>query len=294
MQMYYYKGPSPNFGDELNAWMWPRLLPDFFDGRANEIFLGIGSILFDFHPQHSRKIVFGAGYGGYTAPPRIDDSWDFYFVRGPLTARAIGVDEKLGVGDAAILLRSCIEERPAKRYKASFMPHWESTFDGDWRAACAAAHLHYIDPCAPVETVLDEILASELVVTEAMHGAIVSDALRVPWVAARPIQRQHHLKWQDWADALQLDLRPLPLQPSTGLEAAMHWLPGGRQMTARLRRRAQFLKPAGAEFFRDGAARSLRELATAEPSLSRDSVIEHAHHVMLDQLYALKLCCAKH
>lgn len=69
-----------------------------------------------------------------------------------------------------------------------------------------------------------------------MHGAIVSDALRVPWVAARPIQRQHHLKWQDWADALQLDLRPLPPQPSTGLEAAMHWLRGVRQMTSRLRR----------------------------------------------------------
>lgn len=86
MQMYHYRGASPNFGDELNVWMWPRLLPDFFDGSANELFLCIGSILFDFHPQNSRKIVFGAGYGGYTAPPQIDDSWDFYFVRGLLTS----------------------------------------------------------------------------------------------------------------------------------------------------------------------------------------------------------------
>ncbi|MFT3735058.1 MAG: polysaccharide pyruvyl transferase family protein [Rhodocyclaceae bacterium] len=288
MKLYYYKGHTPNFGDELNTWMWPRLLPDFFDGHDNELFLGIGSILFDFHPPGARKIVFGAGYGGYTAPPKLDARWDMYFVRGPITARAIGVDDALGVGDAAILLRSCVSQRPAQRYKASFMPHWESTFDGRWQEVCAAAGLHYIDPCADVEQVLDEIQASGVVVTEAMHGAIVADALRVPWVPARPIQRQHRLKWLDWALALRLDLHPLPLQPSTGLEAAMSWFPGGRLTAARLRRRAQFLKPAAADYFHDTAARSLQELASAPPSLSRDEVISNAHQIMLDQLGVLQ------
>lgn len=288
MKMYYFKGPSTNFGDELNVWLWPRLLPNFFDEQEDHIFLGIGSTLFDSLPLAAHKIVFGAGYGGYTAPPKIDGNWDFYFVRGPLTARAIGVDAALGVGDAAILLRSCVTARPQKRFKTSFMPHWESLFDGDWSAVCSEAGVHLIDPGAPVETVLEEILASELVVTEAMHGAIVSDALRVPWVPARPVQFQHRYKWFDWAYALEIELRPQTLLPSNGLEAAMSRLSVGKKGAARLRRRGQFLKSAAAPYFREKAARSLQTLAAEEPTLSRDAVIARAHRIMLEKLDVLK------
>jgi succinoglycan biosynthesis protein ExoV len=285
--MYYYKGSPPNFGDELNGWMWPRLLPDFFDENEGEIFLGIGSILFDFHPPDLKKIVFGAGYGGYTPPPKMDSSWIVYFVRGPITARAIGLDESLGIGDAAILLRSCISVKPEKLFKASFMPHWESVFDGDWEAVCDQAGVHFINPCAPVEEILDAILASEVIVTEAMHGAIVADALRVPWVPARPIQAQHHRKWFDWAGALQLELHPRPLAPSNGFEGAMSLLRGSRKNAERLRRRGQFLKSVAAPIFLDAAAASLRRLACAVPTLSRDAAIESAHGRMLEQLEAL-------
>lgn len=286
MKMYYYKGSPPNFGDELNGWMWPRLLPGFFDENEEQIFLGIGSILFDFHSPKSTKIVFGAGYGGYTPPPKMDDSWIIYFVRGPITARAIGLDESMGIGDAAILLRSCITAAPEKQFRASFMPHWESVLDGEWEAVCAEAGLHFINPCAPVEQVLEDILSSELIVTEAMHGAIVADALRVPWVPARPIQRQHHRKWFDWADALQLELHPRPLAPSNGLEAAMSLL-RARKNTERLRRRGQILKTIATPLFFDMAASSLRRLAVAVPNLSRDAAIESAHGRMLERLDVL-------
>lgn len=288
MKMYYFRGSPPNFGDELNRWLWPRLLPGFFDGKEDRIFLGIGSILFDFHPPGSRKIVFGAGYGGYTPLPRIDANWDIYFVRGPMTARAIGVSEALGVGDAAILLRSCIGERPPKYFSASFMPHWESVGDGEWAAICAEAGLHFIDPRAPVEEVLNAILSSDVVVTEAMHGAIVADALRVPWVPVRPIQPQHRRKWLDWASALQLELRPMRLSPSNGLEAATSLLGGTGKSAMRLRRYGRVLKSVAAPYFHERAATSLRRLAGADPTLSRDSVIERAHGIMLERLEMLR------
>jgi succinoglycan biosynthesis protein ExoV len=243
--------------------------------------------LFDFHSPAAKKIVFGAGYGGYTPPPKMDQSWDIYFVRGPMTARAIGVDEALGVGDAAILLRSCIKTSSQKLFKVSFMPHWESVFDGEWEAVCAAAGVHFINPCAPVEAVLDDIQASEMLITEAMHGAIVADALRVPWIPVRPIQSQHHQKWFDWAGALQLELHPLTLAPSNGLEAVMSLLRGSGKNAARLRRRGQILKSAAAPYFFDSAAASLRRLATANPNLSRDAAIDRAHSRMLEQLDVL-------
>jgi hypothetical protein len=126
LKLYYFKGKTAsNFGDELNTWLWPQLLPGMFDDDPDALFLGIGSVLFDFFPSQQQKIVFGSGYGGYTAKPVIDDSWKVYFVRGRLTAEALGLDARLGIGDAAILLRSCTLPTVAKRYRASFMPHWK-------------------------------------------------------------------------------------------------------------------------------------------------------------------------
>lgn len=283
MKLYYYRGDRPNFGDDLNAWMWPRVLPGVWDDNEDVIFLGIGSILFDFFPKEAKKIVFGPGYGGYTPLPVIDENWKFYFVRGKQTAKAVNVDPSLGIGDAAILLRSCITERPAKRHKVSFMPHWESTLFGDWKKACELASINYIDPTLTVEETLQAILESELVVTEAMHGAIVSDALRVPWVAVTPIQTRHHMKWQDWASALDLSFKSHPLGASTMLEQAMQWAEGNDNISWKLRRRGNFLRGVVPNMFAERAAKQLIGLSKQPATMSRDSMIESSHQQMLEK-----------
>ncbi|UZD55661.1 polysaccharide pyruvyl transferase family protein [Caldimonas aquatica] len=289
MKLYYYRCSQPNFGDELNAWMWPRLLPDMFDDREDEIFLGIGSILFPSFPARSRKIVFGAGYGGYTAAPKLDANWTVYFVRGHHTARALGLPEAKAVGDAAILLRSCLGPAAAnKRYQASFIPHWESARDGSWDAVCQVAGIHYIDPRRPVDDVLEQIRASEVVVAEAMHGAIVSDALRVPWVPARPVQGDHRMKWFDWASALEIDLRPHLLPASNLLEAALAAARGDAIRVRRVRRYGQGLRRVLPGYMIERAAARLAQLARAEPCLSSERAICSAHQKMLEHLDALR------
>ena len=40
-KMFFYDGKS-NFGDELNPWLWPKLLGSRLDEDESEIFLGIG------------------------------------------------------------------------------------------------------------------------------------------------------------------------------------------------------------------------------------------------------------
>jgi succinoglycan biosynthesis protein ExoV len=284
MKLFYYRGEKPNFGDDLNAWMWPRLMPDVWDDNEDVIFLGIGSILFNDFPKTSRKIVFGAGYGGYTPLPQIDESWKFYFVRGKYTAKSMNIDPALGIGDAAILLRSCIGPRPPKRHKVSFMPHWESTLFGNWSEACKLAGIHYIDPTATVEQTLDDILSSELVITEAMHGAIVSDALRVPWIAVTPLQTQHHMKWQDWASALDLTINSHPLGASTLLESALQFSEGNANLTGKLRRRGNFLRHVLPSVFADRVAGQLTRLAKMPATLSRDASIESSHQRMLENM----------
>src|SRR3546814_1140970 len=103
VRYYAYRGEEPNFGDELNHFLLPRILDGFFDGKDDPLFLGIGSILFDHHPAHLTKIVVGAGYGGYMAKPVLDDRWKVYAVRGPRTARALGLDQRLVAADLAVL-----------------------------------------------------------------------------------------------------------------------------------------------------------------------------------------------
>jgi Polysaccharide pyruvyl transferase len=291
MKMYYYKSSERNFGDELNVWLWPRLLPNFFDEDDQTLFLGIGSIIFDFFPHRARKIVFGAGYGGYTPLPKIDDSWQFYFVRGQRTAEMLGLDRGLALGDAAILLRSCIERRPERKHPISFMPHWESKVDGNWPAVCKLAGMHYIDPCAKVEDVLDDIMSSGLVITEAMHGAIVSDALRIPWLPIFPLQSKHRMKWLDWASALGISVEPSKLDASNALELSLSMTNGSKVWSGRLRKRAQLLRKVASSHFIERAAEGLSRIAKITPSLSSDAAIERAHEAMIDKLGILRRDC---
>jgi succinoglycan biosynthesis protein ExoV len=58
-----------------------------------------------------------------------------------------------------------------------------------------------------VETVLRELQETELLLTEAMHGAIVADALRVPWAPVRLYPRFTLFKWQDWTQSMDLPLK---------------------------------------------------------------------------------------
>jgi hypothetical protein len=222
VKLYFYRGKEPNFGDELNTWLLPKVFPNFFDDDNRILFLGIGSILYDHHPPNCRKVVFGAGFGGYTAPPQLDENWTISCVRGPRTAKVFGLGQEKVAGDAAILInRYRHAQQPSRLRRIAFMPHFESLNRGNWQKACRLAGLHFIDPRRPVDEVLAEIGSSSSIITEAMHGAIVADALRIPWLPVLPLHVSHRFKWFDWAEALDIKLNPQPLWPSSAQEAYM-------------------------------------------------------------------------
>jgi succinoglycan biosynthesis protein ExoV len=31
MKLFYFKDPAGNFGDDLNLWLWPKVLPGILD-----------------------------------------------------------------------------------------------------------------------------------------------------------------------------------------------------------------------------------------------------------------------
>src|SRR6185312_10328207 len=140
------------------------------------------------------------------------------FLRGPNTARTLKVDPKLSICDSAVLLRAMDLPPPEHSTGIAFMPHYESLERGDWAEACRLAGMTLIDATEPVGKVLSQIQGARLLITEAMHGAIVADALRTPWIAARPLFWGHHRKWLDWSEAVGVDLRFHALRPSTLVE----------------------------------------------------------------------------
>jgi len=273
---YFYRGEEKNFGDELNHYLLPRILPNFFDGNDDDLFLGVGSILFDSHPKEPRKIVLGSGYGGYTSKPTLDHKWHIFGVRGPRTAEALGIDQSLVIADLAAMLFRDRPLNPVKRYKISFMPHFQSLARGHWPAAAAQAGVNFIDPRSDVETVLESIAASELILAEAMHGAIVADALRVPWTALLPLDPAHRFKWHDWAEALDVALSPRAIAPSSLFEWSENVRIAGKSLKRFTRHIEAPLRAAGAQHFTTRASESLRAASAFEPQLSPDTSIERA------------------
>lgn len=211
-----------HFGEALDRWLWQRLLPELpCLGHADDLFVATGAPLDGRLPAGRRKLIFGAGAAcAGTAPA--DGSWDVRFVRGPLTARALGLDPHLAITDAAVLVREVVTPRAARRHRRVFMPRWRDAHPG-WAGACRAAGMHYLDPRRPVGEVLDEIADAETLFTAVLHGAIIADCLRVPWVALRSVAlgsvalrgdaRAPDFQWRDWCASLALDYAPedLPL-----------------------------------------------------------------------------------
>jgi succinoglycan biosynthesis protein ExoV len=277
MKLYYYQDKVPNFGDDLSPWLMPKIFQDFFDNDEAVLFLAIGSIIFDHLPLQARKIVFGSGYGAYTKLPDLSANWTFYGVRGPRTAKACGLPASMVLGDTAILINKYRSPARPPGHGIAFMPHFNSLARGHWAEACAIAGLRLINPTAPVPQVLQEIESCEVLLAEAMHGAIVADALRVPWIPMLPIHRSHRMKWFDWAEALEMDLKRHRLWPSSLREASVALT--GRGERCFIRNEAQHIQrgiqAADRGFIRLAAYR-LKHLATMPPMLSSDTALARA------------------
>lgn len=289
MQLYYWSAQGPNLGDSLNPWLWPMLLPDFFDDDPAELFIGIGSNFGHAFPRDARKLVCGTGYGAYQAAPHLDDTWDIRFVRGPRTAHVLGLDKRFGLGDPGMLVRLAGPALPAagKRHAVGFMPHWESALYGAWGPVCEEAGAHFIDPRDPLEDVIAAIRGCDVLVTEAMHGAIVADGLRVPWVPFMPLPT-HHFKWFDWAESQGLALEFSPGVRSTWLELMFDGLHGRDRLQAFVCAKGMPMRTFGSGLLRARACAAIQAAAASRSYLTSDAVLADTTGAMLECLDRLK------
>jgi succinoglycan biosynthesis protein ExoV len=224
MRTFYYR-VTANFGDHMNSWLWPRLMPELIEERSEDVLVGIGSLIkSDLGKVPGRKIIFGtgSGYGPMPVPEEVAD-WRIYCVRGPLTARLLKLPPEKAVGDAAWLVDRLPELRyqPGPREGTVFVPHWTTDVYANWRQPCADAGINYISPFLPGPTVLGAIAGAKLAIVESLHGAIMADYYRVPWIPVATDGRVLAYKWLDFCMSLDLPFRPIRLPVSDLLERAL-------------------------------------------------------------------------
>lgn len=210
MIIEYCRNDDFNFGDDLNNWLWPTLLEGCLDSSDNVYLVGIGTLLtskrFDKTLSKAKRIVIFSSGAWERNSPRLDDRTLVYGVRGPRTAKKLGVSKDFIVGDGAYLLRTLKLSPAEKNLKTAFIPHHRSEQYVDWETICDAAGLKFISTRQPVDTFVSEIRRCEKVISEAMHGAIAADAFRIPWIGTRFASNFNDEKWLDWSEALDINL----------------------------------------------------------------------------------------
>jgi succinoglycan biosynthesis protein ExoV len=229
MEVLYYRDPTGklNFGDDLNEIVWRELLPKHVFEDDDVLLMGIGSIFnADLAPlsrtRGKRVFVLGSGAGYWALPPGWQ-GWKILAVRGPLTAELIGQPKVAATDSAALLsLLPQVVSLAPERSTTLFIPHHSSAGYGQWEKVAAAAGMTYLDPRWSVPVVMDHFSRAKLVVTEAMHGAIVADTLRIPWIPITIAPDTLPFKWRDWTLSLNLPYEPIPVSASSGWEMLHH------------------------------------------------------------------------
>lgn len=105
------------------------------------------------------------------APP----ASEFLAVRGPMTRKLIkGAHISAVYGDPGLLLPLIYHPVVAKRHKLGILPHYID------KVAVDSSTGHLIDIQASWQTVIDEILSCERVVSSTLHGIVFCEAYGVP------------------------------------------------------------------------------------------------------------------
>lgn len=224
MKVIYYQGKK-NIGDYLNEIIFQPIVES--TRNTNTAIIGIGSIINEEFllskeiEKFEKKIVFGSGFR--PSIHRItrkhlnnivfNDSWDFQFVRGPLSAKILDAPY---ISDGAYALPFIEDFKKIKtlnKSKIGIIPHFASLNTINWEKFCKQNGLIFINPIVETDIYfsLNQIASCNYVFCEAMHGAIIADILRIPW---RRFSLFSHLKendlisefkWNDWLSSIQLN-----------------------------------------------------------------------------------------
>ncbi len=184
--------------------------------------------------QDFDAVIWGSGIHCLNTARAVNDHrdyvrYDIRAVRGPVTAfllKSAGYDCPEVYGDPAVLMpRIYRPEGKEKRCKVTLIPHIDDCGE-------APEGLHVISPAeGGWQHFIDEITASEMVISSSLHGIIVAESYGVPAVYLASGTEDQRMKYYDWyfstgrysvraADSVReaLEAGPMPLPDLSGMQ----------------------------------------------------------------------------
>jgi succinoglycan biosynthesis protein ExoV len=219
MPVYYFKDSRGNVGDDLNA----LILRHFFDfdkcSKASYTLVGIGTLINNRLPLSREFIFFTTGYG-YQKPPNFNDTRvSAIGLRGPMTLTKLRPflqenESNIPLIDGAYLTPDLIPKNATPEpNRVGLIPHVDSMQIGRWEEIAKRGQFCLIDPRWEPSKFIGALTSCSTVITEAMHGAILADAYRVPWAGFAAHIHINTDKWHDWSESLSIPLHINSVSP---------------------------------------------------------------------------------
>lgn len=209
MKVFYCKVDGGNFGDDMNGWFWDELFPEHSSIAPDTTLFGIGSILWRQNfIGHDKILVMGSGSGYGVVPSELPKGAEIGFVRGPRTAELLGLAPEYAITDPAAMVSTFDGFQDfSTSGETVFIPHiGTAKLPLKWTRLAERAGVSYVSPAEDSQEVILKLARAQLVLAESLHGAIIADAFRVPFVPVciSPTFNTH--KWQDWAESLEMEI----------------------------------------------------------------------------------------
>jgi len=219
MKLMYHADWRGNFGDDLNLPLFNAILPEYQRIMPEKTLYGIGTLLNDVHGKISNALIFGSGYG-YGDNISIDWSNSHVFgVRGPVTARKLGLNDDMVIGDPAMFVESIPElmtGKPVNRKKVVALHH-KSTELWDF-SSNNTTDLYFLDPgLTNIVDYIATIRGADIVFTESLHGAIIASTFGIPFYPVSVKTVLEKKKWSDFYELISLrnfDVQKAPCAPT--------------------------------------------------------------------------------
>ncbi len=185
LPLFWHVG-QPNFGDDFNPVLFDRIFAHSVRlGRRDQPhFLGAGSIL---HQATRHSVVLGSGLiSDSVAVP--EACGKVVAVRGERSLQRLKPAGDVGLGDPFVLMARYFRQQAQaspKTTELGFIPHI-SYFRDRRKFGTITGSARIIDLGAGHQAVIEQISRCRVVISESLHGLIVSDALGIPNIWARP------------------------------------------------------------------------------------------------------------
>ena len=230
--IYYYKCKcrnNYNFGDMITQYIYIKLtntkpINDINGGRKKEdVIIGAGSVI---GVSRSNSIIWGTG--SMFKHTRLIKPKKILSVRGPLTRKVVinnGYDCPEIYGDIGLILSYFYNPAVKKKFEIGIIPHYVDvidfhkifkTYDSD--------KIKVIDITDSIETVIDNVLSCNMIMSSSLHGIICAHAYNIPciWIRITNKIAGGNFKYHDYYGSLNIknytDIRPYILSENLSVE----------------------------------------------------------------------------